>query len=73
MVPECGARGLAFLPAHVRGPATSGCCDSPTLPGHVCHGHGPAYGIMIPWDIGKVQSGSGEEAGPLPETLDDQG
>lgn len=46
---------------------------TPTPPGHVCHGHGPAYGVMLPWGIRKVQSSSGEEAGPLPEVLDDWG
>lgn len=45
----------------------------PPPPGHVCHGHGPAYGVMLPWGIRKVQSSSGEEAGPLPEVLDDWG
>jgi len=27
--------------------------------GYVCHGHGLVYGVILPWGIGKGQSGSG--------------
>lgn len=61
-VPERGQVARCPLGTHV-GPF------SPSQP----RGHGPAYAVVLAWDVRAAQFGSGEEAGLVPEAREGRG